>query len=466
MANRFGTTSPDNLNGTGGNDSILGCAPDVTAQSPDPVTDSDTLSGHAGNDTLYGQNGDDLAYGGRGDDLLSGGYGHDVLFGGSGNDDLTLSGGSGQAYGGKGDDGFGMAAPGAGPGTVLDGGQGIDTLTVTLGARGSTALFSMPDAGIGTTLQDGSHMIGIERLIAYGFQDLCTLIGGAFDDILQTSGARSVLVGGGGDDRLMSYDANDATLFGGRGDDQIWVNDSTQTPGPHLADGGSGIDEINLYLAGATQGWDISLKGGMTILPDQIVLIGFERFNLIATSFDDTLSGSTNRDVLSGAGGNDVLRGCGGCDRLGGDAGADTLFGGAGSDTLTGYAGADQLFGGQGSDRLYLQNGATATGGQGADLFEFTDLATPDSAPTITDFSANDTILLNPFHFDALPLAHLRAQNFVAGSAAQDASDRILYDIATGSLWYDPDGNGTLTAEFFGHLTPGTTLTARDFLIL
>ena len=71
-------------------------------------TNSVTHLGTDGDDTLIGTNGDDILIGGRGNDRLIGGRGVDVLYGGAGDDTLS----------------FGVRD------RRLDGGSGIDTLTV------------------------------------------------------------------------------------------------------------------------------------------------------------------------------------------------------------------------------------------------------------------------------------------------------------------------------------------------
>jgi serralysin len=50
-----------------------------------------------------------------------------------------------------------------------------------------------------------------------------------------------------------------------------------------------------------------------------------------------------------------------------------------------------------------------------------------------------------------------------AGRSAQDADDRILYDSATGNIFYDADGVGGVAAVLFARVDPGTILTAADF---
>ena len=59
----------------------------------------------------------------------------------------------------------------------------------------------------------------------------------------------------------------------------------------------------------------------------------------------------------------------------------------------------------------------------------------------------------------------LSAKAFVVGDHALDLHDRIIYDPATGSLSYDPDGCGVKPAVAFAQLSPSLALTHKDFLI-
>ena len=59
----------------------------------------------------------------------------------------------------------------------------------------------------------------------------------------------------------------------------------------------------------------------------------------------------------------------------------------------------------------------------------------------------------------------LAAAAFRQGAAAADASDRIVYDAATGKLFYDSDGTGAAAQLQFATVAAGTVLTSADFLI-
>jgi Ca2+-binding RTX toxin-like protein len=86
----------------------------------------------------------------------------------------------------------------------------------------------------------------------------------------------------------------------------------------------------------------------------------------------------------------------------------------------------------------------------------------------ITDFNvADDTILLDQDIFSSsLGLGNISAGEFVIGTAAQDANDRIIYDSDTGALYYDSDGNGGTAAIQFATLNTGLGLTYLDFFVV
>jgi serralysin len=60
----------------------------------------------------------------------------------------------------------------------------------------------------------------------------------------------------------------------------------------------------------------------------------------------------------------------------------------------------------------------------------------------------------------------LAAERFVVGAAAQDASDNIIYNSATGAVLYDSDGNGAAAAIQFAEVDAGLALTHLDFLVV
>ena len=143
----------------------------------------------------------------------------------------------------------------------------------------------------------------------------------------------------------------------------------------------------------------------------------------------------------------------------------DTIFAGSGNDTVMGQVGDDRMHGGTGNDVL--------TGGNNNDTFVFdTALDASNNVDTITDFQANnaDKVELAQPIFAALSTTGpLAATNFsaTAGGNAADADDFILYDTATGNLYYDADGNGGSAKILFATLTvSGGSVDAADFRVI
>ena len=85
----------------------------------------------------------------------------------------------------------------------------------------------------------------------------------------------------------------------------------------------------------------------------------------------------------------------------------------------------------------------------------------------VFDFSvANDTIQLENAVFVGLAAGPLAAAAFTIGAAAADATDRVIYDDTTGSLYFDPNGNAAGGQVQFANLQPGLALTAADFFVI
>jgi Ca2+-binding RTX toxin-like protein len=155
-------------------------------------------------------------------------------------------------------------------------------------------------------------------------------------------------------------------------------------------------------------------------------------------------------------------------DRIFGSADVDRCFGMGGNDRIYGRAGADQLFGGSGQDQLSGGSGADRlTGGAEADTFIFDTTLSSRNVDRITDFrrTDNDKIRLDDKIFKAVSGGKWSRDAFTNGQAASDAEDRIIYDRASGSLYYDADGSGAGTAVKFAVLKAGTALSWSDFVI-
>ena len=103
------------------------------------------------------------------------------------------------------------------------------------------------------------------------------------------------------------------------------------------------------------------------------------------------------------------------------------------------------------------------TGFGGADSFAFTSTLGGGNVDRIADFvAADDTIWLDDAVFAGLPGGALNANAFVVGTAAADASDRIVYDQATGKLYFDADGSGAGAQIHFATLDGAPVIAAND----
>ncbi len=205
------------------------------------------------------------------------------------------------------------------------------------------------------------------------------------------------------------------------------------------------------------------IHGGFTIAN------GVTIENARSGSGNDSLNGNgANNDLSSGAG-NDTLVGRGGNDHLNGGVGNDTLVGGAGRDLLRGGDGNDSIRGGSGDDTVIgFAGNDTLFGGTGADTFRFNSaLSASTNVDRIMDFGElHDTIRLDNDVFTAAgPIGALSTAAFRIGTAAQDADDRIIYDSATGKIFYDADGSGAGAQVLFAQVTAGLALTSADFLV-
>ena len=143
-----------------------------------------------------------------------------------------------------------------------------------------------------------------------------------------------------------------------------------------------------------------------------------------------------------------------------GNAGANVLRGQGGNDIVQGLAGNDLLYGGLGADRLF--------GGAGNDQFVFNTNPAAGNADRLEDYlAADDVIVLDRTNFAGIAAnGVLAAGAFHAGTAAADAGDRIVYNAATGQLFYDPDGTGAAAQIHFATVAAGTALTNLEFVAI
>lgn len=154
-----------------------------------------------------------------------------------------------------------------------------------------------------------------------------------------------------------------------------------------------------------------------------------------------------------------VLTGDSANNTLAGGVGNDKLYGQGGNDSLSGNAGNDWLDGGKGNDKLI--------GGSGADTFVF-NASGSKNVDKIRDFEHNmDTIALGHTVFTgAGPVGELLDSAYWEGSRAHDANDHVIYNPATGAVYYDPDGTGRAAQVQVAMVQLGTHLDHTDFFVI
>ncbi len=87
------------------------------------------------------------------------------------------------------------------------------------------------------------------------------------------------------------------------------------------------------------------------------------------------------------------------------------------------------------------------------------------------DYSvADDSVQLSKATFAALgavgALLNAEFYSAVGAAAGADATDRIVYDSASGRLYYDADGSGAIGAVLIGTFIGSPTLTHSEFAII
>lgn len=148
---------------------------------------------------------------------------------------------------------------------------------------------------------------------------------------------------------------------------------------------------------------------------------------------------------------------------INGDNRGNKLYGTASNDSISGFAGNDVINGRLGSDQL--------AGGTGKDVFLFDSTLSLANIDTIQGFSVvDDTIQIENAIFTKLTSrGTLSSANFraAAGADAQDSDDYILFDTATGALYYDADGVGAGAAAQFAVIAGLVgTITRADFVVI
>ena len=411
--------APTVISGTSGNDLITGGALNETLYG---YAGNDTIDGGAGADTMIGAIGDDVYYVDNSNDVIVevGSQGTDSVFASASFilnanvENLTLT-GSASIYGFG--NNFDNMITGNSGDNIIDGGAGADTMT---GGAGNDiyVVDNVGDMVVENALSgnDGVYS-SISYTLAANVEGLALTgsasingTGNSLNNTIYGNNANNVLDGAAGADTLIGCAGNDTYVVDNVGD---YV----------LEDIGGGTD---IVMA--------SISYMLTANVENLTLTGATAINGYGNSLDNVLTGNAGANYLDGGAGN------------------DSLIGGAGNDTLTGGAGNDTL-----------------DGGAGADFFRFNSAPGTGNIDRIMNFSvADDTIYLDLSVFTAFgKLGPIASGAFNTGSVATEADDRIIFNKATGDLFYDADGSGRGAAVQFATIVGLTgVLSSQDFILI
>jgi len=472
-------------------------------------------TGNAANNTITGNASANTLTGLAGADILNGAGGNDIMQGGAGDDRYIVDGAGDQAVETSAADGIDLVSSSV----AFTLGANVENLTLTgaaaINATGNTLANSLTGNAAANTLNglggadvmrggDGNDGYVVDNV---GDQVLETSAAGGTDTVQSsvsfTLGAnveRLTLTGAAAINAIGNTLANILTGSGA-------ANILNGLGGVDTMDGGNGNDTYIVDIAG-DQAIETSAVGGTDLVQssaaftlganiENLTLTGAAAINGTGNTLANTINGNGAANVLDGKAGADSMRGgdgndnyivdnvgdqaiessaAGGSDRvqssvsftLGNNvedlkiigAGAVNGTGNALANTLVGNAAANQLNGLTGNDTLQ--------GGGGADGFRFTTALGATNVDRILDMQVGvDDIVLENAVFTTLAAGALPASAFRTGATAGDADDRIIYDPATGALFYDADGNGgAFAAVRFATLQTGLALAAGDFEVI
>jgi Ca2+-binding RTX toxin-like protein len=483
---------------------------------------ANVLIGNAAVNRLNGLGGNDLLDGGAGADIMSGGTGNDTYVVDEGGDQVTETAGGGRDVvyaranytlaAGAEVEVLSVISQGAGTridltgnelaqelygnteANFLDGGGGADYMAgfggddIYVVDQGGDVIAEAAGEGrdvvyarANYTLNAGAA-VEILSVISQGTGTRIDLTGNEFAQELYGNTEGNFLDGGGGADYMAGF-----------GGDDIYVVDQG---GDVIAEAaGEGRDVVyarasyTLNAGAAVEVLSVISQGGGTVID----LTGNELVN--------ELYGNTEANFLDGGGGADYMQGFGGNDNYVVETQGDFVAEGVGegnhdvvyarasyalaagqeievlSAQSQGATSALDLSGNEFANELYGNDGVNVLNGGaggdylvgygGADRFAFTTALAGGNIDQIADFlSGTDGIQLDDAVFTGLGLGALNADAFVVGTAAQDADDRIVYDQATGALWFDADGSGAGAAVQFATLIGHPPIAAGDFTVI
>lgn len=296
------------------------------------------LTGGSGKNVLSGLGGGDHLIGGAGDDTLIGGQGGDLLDGGTGNDTASYAGSdagvsvsllTGTSHGGEAEGDTALGIENLIGSAFDDFFEGTGAANKFDGGAGiDTVSYEHSSAGVAINLNTTLAQTSAGDAGGDSLTRIENVTGSVFDDTLTGNSLANLLSGGDGDDVLNGSLGADTTI-GGAGSDTYFVDNAGDRV---VENAGEGIDSVQSTLS-----WTLADNA------ENLTLLGAGNNRATGNAEDNVLTGNGGSNVLSGLEGNDTLIGGGGNDTLSGGSGQDTfVFGpGFGKDTVTDFSGSD-----------------------------------------------------------------------------------------------------------------------------
>ncbi|WP_135507426.1 calcium-binding protein [Roseovarius aestuariivivens] len=375
---------------------------------------------------------------------------------------------------------------------MLEGGLGFDRLRYDRPTVESVVLNAQSGVANGVLSAGGTFtdmFSNFEWLRGANGND--NILGAATDERLEGRNGIDTINGFLGDDTIDGGAGADL-LIGGPGSDRIYVDDA-----------GDRVAESRKWAGHDTVVSEVDFRMGRKHIED-LELTGTARLGA-GNGLQNRITGNDADNVIDGGKNNDTMVGGLGDDRYilrtpgdviveefgeGNDVvlayqsyalaahveqlfmqtvrtkdGSPAIFNGIGNgldNTIVGTPFSNTIVGREGRDTL--------KGQRGADTFVFDRAIGPDNVDRIIDFNTNeanegDRLLMKGTVFGGMAAGVLSAADFVAGTAAADASDRFIFDQASGQLWFDADGSGAGAQELIATFEQNATVTAADIEI-
>ncbi len=390
--------------------------------------------------------------------------------------------------------GFANTLTGNAGANQLDGGGGVDAMaglggndTYLFDHAGDTAIEAAGGgadivySAVSYSLNDGSEVESLST-ISWEATTALNLTGNGLANTLFGNAGQNRLDGKAGADTMTGREGNDTYLVDNAGDRVFEF-------------AGGGADAVY-----ASVSYALIANGDV----ETLATVSFEAttaINLTGNGLANYMIGNDGANQLDGKAGADVMIGRAGNDKYFVDNAGDKTFesGGGGTDliyasvsfvltdaqeveslstvtwestnalNLTGNGLANQLFGNAGANRLDGRGGNDVLHGKGgADIFAFTTVLGANNVDVVHGFSAVDDLIMleNNGVFVGLSGGALNPNAFVIGTAAQDATDRIVYHQPTGRLFFDADGSGGSAQVQFAVLAGAPIISASDFTVI